>query len=269
VFEDFALLNPNDMVTEVLAIVGNSAVIAYRTEGQNMAELIFNYPKTESHKTIPEIRELKLQFIHALGKADSIREYGGVWGVHGKFLLQGAAGLNARFAEMIDTLYTPEYNEQAATLQREKGIQISSIKSNFRDEALYQRIQPVDVSLLYEVILHQETYTRVIENVIGKTLKAVLFAQPVLKESVFSFPCGCINLQFYSQELKRQLAIPGGWFSNQEAPPRFSSAYWMWGQTASHIHSIFHGFGWRCDQINLYDMDGKHWDYALMRFRPV
>lgn len=234
-----------------------------------MGELVIRYPEAKSHKNIPEIRELKLQLIASLGQANSIREYGGIWGVHGLYLLQGAEYLQAGFAEMVDVNYTPEYYERAAKLQANKGVRVSSLQANFLNESLYQQLQPVDVSLLYEVILHQQTYTSVIENVIGKTLSAVLFAQPVLKESFFAFPCGCINLQFYPQHLKRQLYIANGWFSEQEAPSQFTSAYWMWGQTASHIHSIFHGFGWRCDYVDLYDLDGNHWDYALMRFRPI
>jgi hypothetical protein len=231
--------------------------------------LSIHYPETKAHKTIPEIMELKLQLIASIGQANSIREYGGIWGVHGKYLLQGADYLRASFAEMVDTTYTPEYYDRAAELQSNKGVQVSSLQANFRDESFYRQIQPVEVSLLYEVILHQETYTSVIENVISKTTRAVLFAQPVLKESFFTFPCGCINLQFYPQHVKRQLYVPEGWFLDQEAPSRFTSAYWMWGQSASHIHSIFHGFGWRCDYVDLYDLDGNHWDYALMRFRPI
>jgi hypothetical protein len=207
----------------------------------------------------------KLKLITDIGRADSIRDFGGVWGVHGLYLLEGARALGASYAQMVDNIADAEFVEGMERLRRDLPITVEMRDTDFRRPSLYDALRPVGVSVLYDVLLHQDRAVEVIQNVTGKTERMVCVAQPVLKESVFRLPSGCVNLLFYPEELKDMIRCAG--WSREPAVGWFETTWWTWGQTVSYLTSVFHGYGWEREHLEAYDLS-PHWAYALMRFAP-
>jgi len=216
--------------------------------------------------TLEERQEEKLRLVREIGRADSIRDYGGLWGVHGLYLLEGAKALRCRRAEMVDYEPFPEFDENVKRLQAEWPVEVEMIKASFQRPSLYDTLGPVDVALLYDVLLHQDNVDVVIKKVAENTSKVVCVAQPVMVEALFSLPNGCVNLQFYPEELKDILRCPGLW---PPEPPTttFTTTFWMWGQTVSFLTSMFGGYGWDRTVLRVHRVS-SYWHYALMRFAP-
>ena len=215
---------------------------------------------------IDELRAEKLALIERLGSADSLRDFGGLWGVHGLYLLEGARALGCSFAEMIDASPVDEFLSKCRELQEEHAVQINMLEADFRSPALFEVLRPVEVALLYDVLLHQDTVASVVKGVTQTTLRHVLVAQPVLKEELFQLPSAAVNLQFYRDELKAELRS-GTWWPEEERVTRFDTGKWMWGQTPSYLESLFAGYGWRREHLQLNDL-GRYWNYGFMRFAP-
>jgi hypothetical protein len=212
------------------------------------------------------IKQLKIDLVGGIGEASSIRDYGGLWGVFGLYLLEGAKALHCSTAEMVDVTPRPQFDEAVAALKRALPITVTMVQADFRDAALFKTLRPVDVSLLYDVLLHQDDAVEVMKNVAGETTKCVCIAQPVLKEEVFPLPNGTVNLQFYPEELKDMLRFPG-WWHKEPTTPRFSTSFWMWGQTVSYLKSVMQGYGWMLSYREVYELS-PYWNYALLRFVP-
>lgn len=217
-------------------------------------------------QTYQQIKQLKIDLIAGYGSASSIRDFGGLWGVHGLYLLQGARALRCRYAEMVDVTPRAEFQEKIAELHRTMPLEVKMTQGDFRDPRLFYPLQSVEVSLLYEVLLHQDNAVEVIKNVVNKTTRCVCVAQPVMKEELFALPNGSVNLQFYPEELKDQLRY-SGWWEKEPATDRFTTGYWMWGQTTSHLTSIFHGYGWKPTFLETYEAS-PFWNYLMVRFEP-
>ena len=215
---------------------------------------------------VEEIRAEKVDLIRRLGSADSLRDFGGLWGVHGLYLIEGARALNCTFAEMIDVSPVEEFLAKCRDLQQEQAVQVNMIEADFRTPELFDLLRPVDVALLYDVLLHQDTVASVVKGVTATTLRHVLVAQPVLKEEVLPLPNGTVNLQFYPEELKAELRT-GSWWPEEEPVKRFDTGKWMWGQTPSFLESLFTGYGWRREHLQVNDL-GRYWNYGFMRFAP-
>ena len=214
----------------------------------------------------PKIKQLKVELIAGFGRAASIRDFGGLWGVHGLYLLEGARALQCRFAEMVDVTPLPEFDQKVAELRQSMDLEVKMTQGDFRDARLFDSMSPVEMSLLYEVLLHQDNAVEVIKNVVAKTTRCLCIAQPVMKEELFSLPNGVVNLQFYPEELKDQIRY-SGWWEKEPAADRFSPQYWMWGQTTSYLISVLHGYGWKPTHVDTYDAS-EFWNYAMLRFEP-
>ena len=93
------------------------------------------------------------------------------------------------------------------------------------------------------------------------------FAQPCLREDFFPLSSGAVLLQFYDPSLKAILRRNSFW-PEEPVTQLFDTRYWMWGQTTSHIISVFHGFGWSLEYGEIADNAcGDCWEYPLLRFR--
>jgi hypothetical protein len=222
--------------------------------------------RAEQSMPLEAIKRLKVKLAVDIGQANSIRDFGGLWGVLGLYLLEGAKGLQCHYAEMIDVTPREEFVVKAKELESATGCQVKMTRADFRYPQAYEALEPVDVSLLYEVLLHQDNFPEVIRNVTAKTRKTICVAQPVLKEEICLLPNGCVNLQFYPEELK-DLIRPPDWWPKESPANRFVTNKWMWGQTASLLDSVFYGYGWGLDFLDTYHLS-PYWDYALMRFVP-
>lgn len=232
---------------------------------KNFEKFFFKSPVLPQ-KNHEEIRQLKIDLISTIGRANSIRDYGGLWGVYGLYLLEGAKALHCKYAEMVDVTPRKEFSGKVNEIQAGMNVQVEMKEADFRDPALYKTLIAVDVSLLYEVMLHQDNLQETIKNIVAKTIRYVCLAQPVLKEEMFKLPNGCVNLQFYPQELKDILRTPN-WWPEEPVASRFETRYWMWGQTVSYFKAIFYGYGWDIEHLEAYHMS-QYWNFALIRFVP-
>ena len=240
------------------------------TSGDHFQNFIQSYAALPA-VGLDTIKEEKIKLITGIETASSIRDYGGLWGVHGLYLIEGAKGLRCGFAQMVNRCnagITPveQYNEKVAEAQETLDCEFNFYKGDFRDTSIFYHFEKVDVSLLYEVILHQENYVQVIKNVIEKTNSHICFAQPMMKETLFTLPCSSALLQFYPEELK-DLIRYANWWDKEPPVETFDTRYWMWGQSISHIRAVFQGFGWEVAFQKVFEMS-DHWVYALMRFAP-
>ena len=216
-------------------------------------------------KTGKELRQPKIDLITGIGKAASLRDYGGLWGVCGLYLLEGATALGCKYAEMVDVTPLEEFSRKVSELKAKSKLHVEMTRADFRNPKLFETMASVDVSLLYNVMLHQDNVAEVIKNVLSKTNQFVCLAQPVLKEELFCLPNGCVNLQFYPDKLKTLLR-PDCW-DEELTPNEFDTRYWMWGQTVSYFQSVFHGYQWKIEHLEIYELS-QYWNTALIRFVP-
>lgn len=226
----------------------------------------FTYPVKEEIP-LEQLRKTKIALASLAGRAESIRDYGGVWWVNGLYLLQCAKNLQCSYAEMVDHTLTEEFWHLARELQSTNRIEIQARAVDFREPAIYSSMKVVDVSLLYEVLLHQDNAVEVIKNVLSRTKSSVFVAQPVLKEELFPLPGSTSCLQYWPEELKDLLRFPVWWPKADDTPELFNTSFWMWGQTCSFLRSVFRGYGWKLDHLSAFRLSA-HWNYALMRFIP-
>jgi hypothetical protein len=215
---------------------------------------------------VDEVVEEKLKLIAEIGQAESLRDFGGVWGVYGRYLLEGARTLGATRAEMVDLHPQEEYYRRAKELESELSVQVTTVRASFQDPALYARLKPMEVSLLYDVLLHQHDPNLVILRVAQITSRVICVAQPVLLDELFALPNGCVNLQFYPLELKEAMRCPAFW-PLQPGGDLFSFGLWIWGQSVSFLTSVFYGYGWDRSRLRVFHVSDC-WHYAFMHFVP-
>jgi hypothetical protein len=217
-----------------------------------------------------EVMQKKEDLPAQLPGITSLRDYGGCYLVHGRYLLHATVTCRLAYASMVDVNPLPEF---AAAIERVRAqlpqTEFETVGGDFREPALFQGLRETDASLLYEVILHQENYVEVIRNVCAKTRKFICFAQPCLAEEFFTLPASAVLLQFHSEALKDVLRTNSFW---PKEPPveRFNSAHWMWGHTVSHILDVFKGLGWMLRHgVLIGGVCGPCWDYPLLVFERV
>jgi hypothetical protein len=216
-----------------------------------------------------EVMELKDRFA-CNASSTSFRDFGGVYIVGGRYLFHAAEKSNARLASMVDLNFTQEWKERKSTfVTNNPTCFVEEINFDFRSGDIYGGLDAVDTSLLYEVLLHQENYVSVIENVAKTTQKSIHVAQPILKEHLFEIPSSATLLQFWPQELK-ELYRRGSFWPIEPEVARFETNYWMWGHTRSHLNDVFAGFGWKPEQeIVITNVCGEKWDFFLAKYIPV
>jgi hypothetical protein len=215
-----------------------------------------------------EVMEMKDRFA-CNSDSKTFRDFGGVYIVGGRYLFYAANKSGANSASMVDLNFTEEWQiRKKEFLSLNPNAKVEEVNLDFRKTEIYDHLEPVDTSLLYEVLLHQENYVSVIENVANKTLKSIQIAQPVLKEHLFAIPSSATLLQFWPQELKESFRGGSFWPVEPEVN-RFETNYWMWGHTASHLNDVFSGFGWRLEQeIIVTNVCGEKWDFLLAKYVP-
>jgi hypothetical protein len=197
----------------------------------------------------------------------SLRDFGGCYLVHGRYLLHATQAKKLTFASMIDMNPTPEF---LAAVEAAKKVmpstEFETIRGDFREPSLIAPLREADASLLYEVILHQENYVEVMKNVCAKTRKYVCLAQPCIKEELFALPAAAVMLQFYDETLKDLLRKDSFW-PREPRTQTFTTAHWMWGQTTSHLTEIMRGLGWALREGAIVDnICGLCWEYPLLVF---
>lgn len=207
----------------------------------------------------------------AAGKGiTSLRDFGGVYLVKGRYLLGGGGATRVSFVSMVDTLAnSPDFLEEVGAFSRRyPAKEVELIVDDFRRPETFRSLRPSDKSLLYEVLLHQENFVDVVNMVRKATRKEVVVAQPVLKPRLYSLPGSCSLLQFWPEELKEELRHASFW-PRENRPKVFDTSKWMWGHTASLIDDVFKGFGWKkTKSTTISNVTGEYWDYYLAKFSP-
>jgi hypothetical protein len=209
----------------------------------------------------------KVDLVIGASGTKSLRDFGGLYLVHGRYLLEPALALNAEFASMIDFTPLPEFEEQVQIAKdKNPKMEVEFVAADFRDLRLYERLQPVDTSIFFEVLLHQENYIGILDRVSRLTHKYICIAQPCLPDAAFELPASATLLQFWPEELKDKYR-EGSMWPKEPRTERFLTGYWMWGHTASHLVSCMHGLGWSLQHgEEVSEIYGPRWKYMLMRF---
>jgi len=208
-----------------------------------------------------KIFEPKLAITASIGAAESIRDYGGMWKVDGMFLLEGAKALNCKRAEMIDKFKTPGFEEAAKNIEAE----VIYTELDFR-ELGSSDLAPVEVSLLNDVLLHQNNFTKVIKQECAITTKYIAVNQPFYEG--FAIPSSCSLLQFMPIEWKKKLWNVM-WIDQRELD-EFSVDIWMWAQSKQLMIDIFKGYGWKPKQDRGYTFSiDNGWEYAGILFDRI
>ena len=197
----------------------------------------------------------------------SLRDFGGCYLVHGRYLLHATRERRLPFASMVDVNVLPEFLAAAERVKAERpGTTIEAVRGDFRDPSLYPSLPPTDAALLYEVLLHQENYVEVMRNVTSRTTRFVCIAQPCLREEFFALPASATLLQFWDEPLKDLLRSQSFW-PKEGRTERFTTAHWMWGQTTSHLIAVMEGLGWELSEGSVVDnVCGPCWEYPLLVF---
>jgi hypothetical protein len=215
-----------------------------------------------------EVMDLKVDLISSAREVRSLRDFGGLYIVHGKYLLEPAVSLGCSFASMIDVTPVKEFEVKIARMKAEHpNLEVEFVQADFREHSCYASLRPVDLSIVFEVLLHQENYAEVLRNICARSSKYICIAQPCLREAWFSLPSSATLLQFWPEELKSEVRQGSFWPPEPETET-FTPKYWMWGHTVSHLIDMMRGFGWSLDYGDVVDnVCGEAWEYALLRFR--
>ncbi len=215
--------------------------------------------------------DAKLEIIKQCKDCDSIRDYGGLYLVFGRYLLEPAVELGCSFASEVDVTPVKEFDAAIDDATAKcPSLEVEFVHADFREQETFSSLRPTDISILFEVLLHQENYVQVIKNVASRTSKYVCVAQPCMREEHFNMPDSAVMLQFYDPRLKEMLREGSFWPSDEIHPDRFSPAAWMWGHSTSHLISIFHGLGWEPEAGSVLEGTfGTYWEFPVIRFKPM
>jgi hypothetical protein len=214
-----------------------------------------------------DVIKLKEEIPVSLPDLSSLRDFGGCYIVHGRYLLHAARLKSLAFASMIDLNPLPEFLAAADALRADQPrTRIETIQGDFRNPSMFMSLKPTDAALLYEVLLHQENYMEVLRNVVSCTHRFVCIAQPCIREELFVLPSAAVLLQFYDEALK-ELLRDGSFWPKESRTEQFNPAFWMWGHTTSHLIDIMHGLGWGLVEGTVVDnVCGRWWEYPLLVF---
>lgn len=197
---------------------------------------------------LQQIIDNKLKLTASIGKANSLRDFGGMWKVNGLYLLDGVEKLGCKWGEMVDKHWPVEFDEDAKT----RGIEKKILKRNydFRTLALLpEDIEKADVSLLYDVVLHQDNFQEVLKQVCRLTNKYVVIAQPFFNGN--SLPYSATLLQFLPLEIREKIHCEmwSNWMiENYGDTTKLSVDNWMWGQSLQLIIKLMGGYGWKVSE---------------------
>ena len=97
--------------------------------------------------------DLKQDLVANLSDVSSLRDFGGCYIVEGRYLLEPAKAIGAKFVSMVDHGDTSAYQaraEEAALLLPDTRFE--TVNADFRHAATFTGLEPVDASILFEVL---------------------------------------------------------------------------------------------------------------------
>ena len=214
-----------------------------------------------------DVMTMKEDLAASLPEMRSLRDFGGCYLVHGRYLLQPARRRRLEYASMVDVNVLEPFVDAARALMAEHPETcVEWVSGDFRDSSTYAGLPPTDAALLYEVLLHQENYVEVMRSVCASARRHVCVAQPCLREELFPLPASATLLQFHDEAVKDLLRTDSFW-PKEPRVDRFTTAHWMWGHTTSHIVDVMKGLGWTLSEGTVVDdVCGPCWEYTLLVF---
>jgi len=217
-----------------------------------------------------EVMARKERLPAELPEINSLRDFGGCYLVHGRYLLHATRVRRLAYACMVDANMLQEFIAAADIVKADlPDTEFEFVHADFRDPGMYSNLKETDAALLYEVILHQENYMEVLRNVCSKTRRFICIAQPCLREEFFSLPAGAVMLQFWDERLK-DLLRQGSFWPKEPRVDQFTTAHWMWGQTTSHLIAVLQGLGWVLREGEIIDnVCGPAWEYPMLVFERM
>lgn len=179
----------------------------------------------------------------------SIVDLGGMWGVHGAYLMH-AMNTHHCHGLMIDSTETPEHKPPFDYVQADF---CQWLNGN----------QKFDMALLFDVLLHQTCPMSVLRDVSRLCNTAILISQPCL---IHPEPLS-INIQFNPLWESYNMLQHDLWAKNNGRPHKWSTAAWAWAQTPTWIQLALTGFGWKIHSTHSTQLD-KLWERTSMTFIP-
>src|SRR4051794_19376739 len=96
-----------------------------------------------------EVMKLKEALPASLPDITSLRDFGGCYLVHGRYLLHATRQRKLVFASMVDVNPLPEFTAAADQLRAElPDTQIETVRGDFREGAVFAGLADTDASLL-------------------------------------------------------------------------------------------------------------------------
>lgn len=206
---------------------------------------------------IYKIIESKKEFVSRIGKAESVRDFGGMWKVNGLYLLDAVQKLGSSYGSMVDKLHTSEFKKEADKL----NARIEHVKIDFRELATAE-LEPTQVSMLNDVLLHQNNFTEVIRQATFLTEEYIVIQQPFYEG--FSIPASCSLLQFMEKEWRDRLHNEM-WIDSSDQTA-FNVDIWMWAQSMGLFIDIMKGYGWGLVDSYSFPIENT-WVYGGLLFK--
>ena len=211
---------------------------------------------------VPKLRAIDIA-VERTG-ARSVADLGGVWAVEAGYTRYALSRPGVERAVLVDTGITETVRGYAAADQR-----LQLVPGEFGAPESVAAVGPVDVVLLFDVLLHQvdPDWDEVLRRY-AEVARAIVVVEPTWTgEDV-------VRLLDLGEEAYRAVtpadgAIPD-WATLDEVDPRYGRPhrdvheYWQWGLPDRARRAVLEGLGWRCT----YFADHGPWR-GLERFRTV
>jgi hypothetical protein len=196
--------------------------------------------------------------------ARSVADLGGVWAVEGGYVLHALRQPGVEQGVLVDTGLTETVRQASRDDTR-----LRLVDGEFGAPQSVAAVGPVDVVLLFDVLLHQvePDWDEVLRRY-AATARCIVVVEPTWTgdEVVRLWDLG---EEGYRAATPADGAIPA-WSQLDEIDPRYGRPhrdvheYWQWGLPDAAKQQVMADLGWRC----VYDVDYGTWQ-GLPQFRTV
>ena len=182
-----------------------------------------------------QLQAYKVDLLKRACPADSVLDFGGMWGVQGKYAML-CKELGCKHVTIIDTLEVPEWNSVQGSTDG-----LTFLKGDFADPFFMANLsETCDLSIAYSIMLHQKNLLDVLGSILERTRETFCFCQPMLRESETSQ-----SLIFLPGHPDEQSLHP---YPGQDTASIFQSQhlthnFWIWGMTPSFMRAALECYG--------------------------
>ena len=206
---------------------------------------------------IDENRQKKISLIEKCMPAESLIDYGGMWGVDGLYSRIAYQTYGVQHVTMIDANESENWRTKA---ELREGVSFK--QGSFTDVVFMDTIKEMfEVGLAYDILLHQTDLPYTLSLLLSKVAQKFVIAQPVLLDDdmrlqnsiVWLSGCNAGDDLFPNQSSIQDLGC-----ANFRDGTRLtlrgqrSSELWLWGMTPSFLESLMAAFGWKLTHKELW-----------------